>query len=321
MVEPGRGVAKALRHPPRVTAAPCIGSVKSVTAQSPPVRVLNYLELAGRLDRHETIGIDLVAMCVNDILVSGAEPLFFLDYFATGRLDVDTAETVIKGIARGCEQAGCALIGGETAEMPGMYAAGDYDLAGFGVGIVERDALIDGRDAVPGDVLIGLPASGPHSNGYSLIRKILDRVQPDMQQQCGGQTLAEALMAPTRIYVKTVLGLMDTVRPRAMAHITGGGLVENIPRVLPAGTAAVIDTGAWRRPAVFDWLAENGPLDNAEMLRTFNCGIGLVICVAGEAADAALQALERRGETAFRIGRLEAATDESDRIRIVSDGR
>lgn len=279
------------------------------------------LKLAGQLGRHESIGVDLVAMCVNDILVCGAEPLFFLDYFATGRLEVDTAETVIKGIARGCEQAGCALIGGETAEMPSMYANGDYDLAGFSVGIVERDAMIDGSTVVAGDVLIGLPASGPHSNGYSLIRRILERAEPDMQQTCGDATLADALMAPTRIYVKAVLQLMKTVRPKAMAHITGGGLIENIPRVLPEGATAVIDDRAWPRPAVFDWLVEAGSLETTEMRRTFNCGIGLVICVASDKADLALSELERLGETAYRVGSIESGSSGTDRVRFTSQGR
>jgi phosphoribosylformylglycinamidine cyclo-ligase len=265
------------------------------------------LKLALMLGRHDSVGIDLVAMCANDILVAGAEPLFFLDYYATGRLDLSVATAVVAGIARGCELAGCALAGGETAEMPGMYATGDYDLAGFCVGIAEKDALLTPERVNPGDILIGLASSGPHSNGYSLIRKIIEVSRADLDQSLGGSTLAERLLAPTRIYVKPVLAMMREVEVHAMAHITGGGLPENLPRVLPPKTRAVIDLGSWRRPAVFDWLQAQGGVPEAEMLRTFNCGVGMVICVASTDARRACELLSGNGEQAWEIGRIEAA--------------
>jgi phosphoribosylformylglycinamidine cyclo-ligase len=246
-------------------------------------------------------------MCANDILVAGAEPLFFLDYYATGRLDLSVATAVVAGIARGCELAGCALAGGETAEMPGMYAAGDYDLAGFCVGIAEKDALLTPERVKPGDVLIGLASSGPHSNGYSLIRKIIEISGADLDESLDGSTLAERLLAPTRIYVKPVLGMMREVDVRAMAHITGGGLPENLPRVLPPQTRAVIDLGSWRRPAVFGWLQAQGNVPEAEMLRTFNCGVGMVICVPSQDARRACELLSNSGGQAWEIGRIEAA--------------
>ena len=266
------------------------------------------LKLAIELNIHNSIGIDLVAMCVNDILVSGAEPLFFLDYYASGRLDVDTAASVIDGIATGCELGGCALIGGETAEMPGMYGAGDYDLAGFAVGIVERDLIIDGHSVCAGDCLIGLPSSGPHSNGYSLVRKIIERCDADLKQACGDVTLAEALLRPTRIYVKPVLQYLQTHRPKAMAHITGGGLLENIPRVLPGGFKAVLDENSWPALPVFNWLAEKGNVDRKEMWRTFNCGIGFVLCVAAEQLAPAIDLLQAAGQQALHIGVIDNAT-------------
>jgi phosphoribosylformylglycinamidine cyclo-ligase len=265
------------------------------------------LKLALLLERHDTVGIDLVAMCANDILVAGAEPLFFLDYYATGRLDLEIATAVIKGIAKGCELAGCALAGGETAEMPGMYAQGDYDLAGFCVGIAEKDSLLKPEWVRPGDVLIGLASSGPHSNGYSLIRKIIEVSAVDLSQELAGAPLAERLIAPTRIYVKPVLELMREVEVHAMAHITGGGLPENLPRVLPDGTRAVIDLTSWRRPVVFDWLQAAGGVSDGEMLRTFNCGVGMVLCVASEDAERARELLVRNGEDPWVIGRIEAA--------------
>jgi phosphoribosylformylglycinamidine cyclo-ligase len=264
------------------------------------------LKLAIETSLHDTIGIDLVAMCVNDIVVQGAEPLFFLDYYATGKLDVDVASQVIGGIARGCEIAGAALVGGETAEMPGMYAAQDYDLAGFSVGIVEKEAIIDGSGVLVGDALIGLASSGPHSNGYSLIRKIIEHTGSRLDETLDGRPLAEWLLAPTRIYVKPLLSLFGAVGVRALAHITGGGLTENLPRVLPPGTRARIDTTAWPRPAVFDWLQRMGNVNQAEMFRTFNCGIGMAVCVAEADVDQALVQLKAAGETAWRIGRIEA---------------
>jgi len=270
------------------------------------------LMLAFALARHDTVGIDLVAMSVNDILVQGAEPLFFLDYYATGKLDVDVAAAVIKGIAAGCEQSGCALIGGETAEMPGMYAPGEYDLAGFAVGVVERDGVIDGRSIVAGDVVLGLASSGPHSNGFSLIRKIVAASGADFhspfaaapESATGSNTLGDALMAPTRIYVKPLLGLLRDLPVKGMAHITGGGLVENVPRMLPPGLQARLTRAAWTRPAIFDWLQHHGKVADAEMHRVFNCGIGMAVVVAGEHAERALRFLDAAGERAWRIGTI-----------------
>ena len=269
------------------------------------------LKLAFDLNRHDTVGIDLVAMSANDVLVQGAEPLFFLDYFGCGRLDVDTAANVIKGIAKGCEYAGCALIGGETAEMPGMYPDGEYDLAGFAVGVVEKSKVITGRDIVPGDVVLGLPSSGAHSNGYSLVRKILARAKPDLDAPFDGEgsktrTLADALMEPTRIYVKPLLALMAALPVKGMAHITGGGLTENVPRVLPESVKAVIDQATWKRPKLFQWLQSEGNVVESEMHRVFNCGIGMVVIVARENVQQALQLLNAAGEKVLEIGRIEA---------------
>ena len=264
------------------------------------------LKLAFELRRHDTVGIDLVAMSVNDVLVQGAEPLFFLDYFGCGKLDVDIAADVVKGVAKGCEYAGCALIGGETAEMPGMYPEGEYDLAGFAVGVVEKSGMVTGRDIVPGDVVLGLPSSGAHSNGYSLVRKILARAQPDFAAPFDGdRTLADAIMAPTRIYVKPLLALMAALPVKGMAHITGGGLTENVPRVLPAAVKAVIDQSTWERPKLFRWLQSEGNVAEAEMHRVFNCGIGMVVIVARENVRQALQLLRAAGEQAIEIGRIE----------------
>ena len=268
------------------------------------------LKIAIETGQHGTIGIDLVAMCVNDLLAQGAEPLFFLDYFATGKLDIEVARSVIAGIAEGCRQAGCALIGGETAEMPGMYAGTDYDLAGFAVGAVERGQILPRSDIAPGDVLIGLPSSGVHSNGYSLVRRLAAESLLGWESPApfdGFQTLANALLVPTRIYVKPVLkAVRDTGAVKALAHITGGGLSENLPRVLPAGIAAHVDLSAWQAPPVFRWLQETAGVDDAEMLRTFNCGIGLVLVVAREAADAVLSILREAGENPITIGETEA---------------
>jgi len=269
------------------------------------------LKLALELNRHDTIGVDLVAMCVNDVLVVGAEPLFFLDYYATGRLDVDVAADVVKGIADGCEQAGAALVGGETAEMPGMYSEGDYDLAGFCVGVVEKARIIDRNRVKPGDILLGLASSGPHSNGYSLIRKILEVSGAKLDQPFAqGHTLGEALLAPTRIYVKPVLRLLEALEVNAIAHITGGGLTENLPRVLSPGVKALIDTQSWTHPALFQWLRQQGGVVEAEMWRTFNCGVGMVVCIAPQNADPALTLLREAGETVWRIGEIVAGTDE-----------
>lgn len=262
------------------------------------------LKLAMEIGRHDTIGIDLVAMCVNDIVVAGAEPLFFLDYYATGKLDVDIATEVIRGIARGCELAGCALTGGETAEMPGMYSEGDYDLAGFAVGIAEKSRLLQPDKVKVGDVLLGLASSGPHSNGYSLIRKVLEVSGEALDQPLGETTLGDALLAPTRIYVKALLQLLAQTEVHALAHITGGGLTDNLPRVLPEYSCAQIDRSSWRLPPVFEWLQQHGRIDDQEMLRTFNCGIGMVVCVPHDSADAAQALLAERGETVYRIGEI-----------------
>lgn len=272
------------------------------------------LKLAMALGKHDTIGIDLVAMCVNDLIVCGAEPLFFLDYYATGGLDIDVATQVVTGIGRGCELAGCALIGGETAEMPGMYSDGDYDLAGFSVGVVEKSEIIDPSRVAVGDVLIGLASSGPHSNGYSLIRKIIDRAEADLSTRFGASTLGETLLAPTEIYVKSIAQLAQSVKLNALAHITGGGFTENIPRVLPANAKAVIDLSAWQRPAIFDWLQTEGNVDDAEMLRTFNCGIGMVLCLPKEKADTALAILADMPIAAYQIGRIEAKQAGEDAV-------
>ena len=262
------------------------------------------LKLAFELDRHHTVGIDLVAMSVNDVLVQGAEPLFFLDYFACGKLERGVAAQVIKGIARGCELAGCALIGGETAEMPGMYPPGEYDLAGFCVGVVERDRILDGKSIRPGDVVLGLAASGPHSNGYSLIRKILERERPAEPAK---------LLEPTRIYVKPILKLLKKVPVKGLAHITGGGLVGNVPRILPKRTRAVLRQASWPRPEVFQWLQRAGNVSESEMHRVFNCGIGMVVVVAAAAAKRAVAALRTAGETVYEIGSIEkSAAAEPD---------
>jgi len=262
------------------------------------------LKLAIDLNVHDTVGIDLVAMCVNDIIVQGAEPLFFLDYFATGRLDVDTAAAVIEGIGKGCEQAGAALVGGETAEMPGMYADGEYDLAGFCVGIVEKSKALDGSKVKVGDKLIGIASSGPHSNGYSLVRKILEVSKAKLDAPFEGKTLGETLLAPTRIYVKPLLALLDKIEVHALAHITGGGITENLPRVLLDGINAEIDLSAWQLPPVFKWLQAQGNVAEADMLTTFNCGIGMIVCVAAEDEQAVLDTLTALGETVYPIGRL-----------------
>lgn len=264
------------------------------------------LKLAQQLGRHDTIGIDLVAMCVNDVVVQGAEPLFFLDYFACGRLDIQVAADVIGGIAEGCEQAGAALIGGETAEMPDMYPDGEYDLAGFCVGAVERRELIDGQSIEPNDIIIGIASSGPHSNGYSLIRRVL---QTSGNVEIDGQPAANCLLVPTRIYVKPVLTLMQQVGIRGLAHITGGGITENVPRILPPGLQAEIDTRSWQQGPVFDWLAAAGGISTAEMRRTFNCGVGMIVIVAPDDADAALASLKASGEAAWLLGRIASGSD------------
>jgi len=275
------------------------------------------LKLAIESGRHDTVGIDLVAMCANDLVVQGAEPLFFLDYYATGHLDLKVAAQVVTGIGHGCELAGMALIGGETAEMPGMYSAQDYDLAGFCVGIVEKDAIIDGRRVGVGDAIVGLASSGPHSNGYSLIRKILEQSDRKLDAEVDGRSLADHLLEPTRIYVRSLLGLIRTSPPRALAHITGGGLPENLPRVLPPGTRAVIDPQTWLRPPIFDWLQEQGNVARDEMYRTFNCGVGMVLVVPADEADSVIQAMTNAGETAWHIGQIEAGHSDTADVVLV----
>ncbi len=274
------------------------------------------LKLALQLDQHDGIGIDLVAMCVNDIVVCGAKPLFFLDYYATGKLDVGVAEKVIAGIGAGCEQANMALIGGETAELPGMYHGDDYDLAGFCVGMVDQQHLIDGQAVTAGDTLIGIASSGPHANGYSLIRKIIDDHDIDLQSNIAGKPLATQLMAPTRIYVRSILNLLEHCPIHAMAHITGGGFLENIPRVLPQQCAATINTNAWQRPAIFNWLQQHGNIKSQEMYRTFNCGIGMVICVPETHATQALAVLQESGEQAWIIGSV-TQRDSADAAQVI----
>lgn len=274
------------------------------------------LRLAIEAGKHDTVGIDLVAMCVNDLIVQGAEPLFFLDYYATGKLDVDVAADVVTGIGEGCVRAGCALIGGETAEMPGMYQSGDYDIAGFCVGVVEKSEVIDGSKVAPGDALIAVGSSGPHSNGYSLIRKVLEVSGADLEQELEGKKLVDHLLEPTRIYVKSVLALMAEQPLHAISHITGGGFWENIPRVLPAGTKAVIDGSSWQWPTVFNWLQEAGNIETREMYRTFNCGVGLVIAVPQDNKDAVVAKLQAEGENAWVIGHIEAANEGEELVVI-----
>ena len=275
------------------------------------------LKLAFDWNKHDTIGIDLVAMSVNDILVQGAEPLFFLDYFACGKLDVERAASVIKGIAAGCEQSGCALIGGETAEMPGMYPDGEYDLAGFAVGVVEKDQIITGRDIVAGDVILGLASNGIHSNGYSLVRKIIDHAQPNLDAELTpSQTLREAILAPTRLYVKPILAALKQFSIKGMAHITGGGINENVPRILPNNTVANINTDSWSLPKLFQWLQQAGQVQMQEMYRTFNCGIGMVIIVDAKEATTIQQFLQQQGETVYKIGTVQARQGNEHQTRI-----
>jgi phosphoribosylformylglycinamidine cyclo-ligase len=275
------------------------------------------LRVAIETGMHSSVGIDLVAMCVNDILVLGAEPLFFLDYYASGKLDVDVAESVIKGIGEGCKLADMALIGGETAELPGMYHDGDYDLAGFCVGVVEKDNIIDGSKVCAGDVLIGLASSGPHSNGFSLIRKVVETAGSDLNETFGNKTLGETLLEPTRIYVRSLTDVLSQTPVHAMAHITGGGVIENLPRVLPQGSRARIHTERWRRPKIFDWIQAHGNISEREMLRTFNCGLGMVLCVPSSESESVCQALTAAGEEASIIGTIEAGDEQAS---LVIDG-
>ncbi len=290
------------RHPVLVSGADGVGT---------------KIKLAVELGIHDSIGIDLVAMCVNDILAQGAEPLFFLDYFACSKLDVDTAADVVKGIARGCKLSDCALVGGETAEMPEMYQPGEYDLAGFCVGVVEKNEIITGKNVAPDDILIALPSSGPHSNGFSLIRKILTDSRTALTDTLAGVLFSELLLEPTRIYKKTIFSLLAEVKLKAIAHITGGGLTENIPRVIPGHLFAEIDCGSWQWPAIFKWLQATGDIDTEEMYRTFNCGVGMALVVKNDDAEKTLQLLQENGETAWRIGSVRSNDGKAARVRYV----
>ena len=274
------------------------------------------LKLAMDMKKHDTIGIDLVAMCVNDLIVQGAEPLFFLDYYATGKLDIDNGVDIVKGIAEGCLQSGAALIGGETAEMPGMYQGEDYDLAGFCVGIVEKDEAIDGSKVKAGDTLIGIASSGPHSNGYSLIRKILEVSAASLDDAFGDSTLGNALLTPTRIYIKPLLALFKELDVHALSHITGGGLLENLPRVLPKDCAAKIDSKSWQLPEIFQWLQTQGNVEKNEMYRTFNCGVGMVLCLPAEHSEQAIEFLRQQGENAWKLGEIIAAEVGAEQVII-----
>lgn len=323
LVDRIKGVAKRTRRPGVMAGLGGFGALFELpTGYKEPVLVSGTdgvgtkLRLAMDLNMHDTIGIDLVAMCVNDLIVGGAEPLFFLDYYATGKLNVDVASAVVAGIGDGCEQSGCALVGGETAEMPGMYEGDDYDLAGFCVGIAEKSELIDGANVAAGDVLIGMASSGPHSNGYSLIRKIIEVSNADLNEKVGNTTLAKALMEPTRIYVKTLLKLIKEVQVNAMCHVTGGGLQENIPRVLPDHCKAVVDTTAWQLPPVFQWLKDKGNVDAYEMYRTFNCGVGMILAVPADQANKTLELLQAAGEEAFVVGHVAPATGDEERVEL-----
>ena len=323
LVERIKGVSRRTHRPEVMGSLGGFGALCQLpTGYKEPVLVAGTdgvgtkLRLAIDLGRHQGVGIDLVAMCVNDLIVQGGEPLFFLDYYATGKLDVDAAAEVVTGIGKGCELSGCALIGGETAEMPGMYQAGDYDLAGFCVGVVEKSNIIDGTKVDAGDALLALASSGPHSNGFSLIRKIIEVSQADLQQPLGDSTLADALMEPTRIYVKPVLELIKQFDIHALSHITGGGFWENIPRVLPAGTKALINGSSWQWPEVFSWLQTTGNVDTKEMYRTFNCGVGMIIALPAEQADAAAQFMQEAGEQAWVIGHIEAASEQEEQVEI-----
>ena len=319
LVERIKTVSKATFRPEVLTGLGGFGALCAIPpGYTEPVLVSGTdgvgtkLKLAMDLGIHDTIGIDLVAMCSNDIAVVGAEPLFFLDYYATGKLNVDVAAAVVTGIGKGCELAGAALVGGETAEMPGMYEGEDYDLAGFCVGVVERANIIDGSRVQPGDALIALPSSGPHSNGYSLIRKVLEATGADTAEPCGDISLGEALLAPTTIYNRPLLAVQKIVDIKAMAHITGGGILENLPRVLPANLGADIQRDSWQMPPVFQWLQAGGNIEDTEMMRTFNCGIGMILVVDQASASSTLEALAAQGVTGWELGRI---SDEAAGVR------
>lgn len=323
LVDRIKGVVKRTHRPEVMGGIGGFGALCSLpTKYKEPVLVSGTdgvgtkLRLAMDLNKHDTIGIDLVAMCVNDLIVQGGEPLFFLDYYATGKLDVDTAAAVVAGIGEGCIQSGCALIGGETAEMPGMYHGEDYDVAGFCVGVVEKADIIDGSKVKAGDALIAVGSSGPHSNGFSLIRKIIEVSQADLSQELEGKPLADHLLEPTKIYVKSTLKMMESCDVHAISHITGGGFWENIPRVLPEGTKAVVDGSSWQWPAVFNWLQEAGNVETYEMYRTFNCGVGLVIALPQEQAAQAIKILNAEGENAWLLGEIADADAGEEQVEI-----
>ncbi len=322
LVDRIKGVAKRTRRPEVLAGLGGFGALfelpqgyKQPVLVSGTDGVGTKLRLAMDLNKHDSIGIDLVAMCVNDLVVAGAEPLFFLDYYATGKLNVDVAAAVVEGIGEGCSQAGASLVGGETAEMPGMYEGEDYDLAGFCVGIAEKEDIIDGTKVQAGDKLVALASSGPHSNGYSLIRKIIEVSGADLSGELDGQPLTDALMAPTKIYVKSTLKLISTSDVHALSHITGGGFQENIPRVLPENCKAVIDSNSWQWPAVFNWLQEQGNVETAEMYRTFNCGVGMIIALPEDKADAAVALLNAEGEHAWIIGEIQPQADGEAQVQ------
>lgn len=324
LVERIKGISKSTKRPEVMGSLGGFGALCEIPeGYRQPVLVSGTdgvgtkLRLAMELNQHDTIGIDLVAMCVNDLIVAGAEPLFFLDYYATGRLNVDVAVDVVTGIGEGCRQAGCSLVGGETAEMPGMYEGEDYDLAGFCVGVVEKSKIIDGSAVSAGDSLIALAASGPHSNGYSLIRKIIEVTQADLTQTIDGKPLSECLMAPTRIYVKSILALIKQCQVNTLSHITGGGFIENIPRVLPENTKAVLDLSSYQLPEVFQWLQSEGNIERREMYKTFNCGVGMIVCVPAAETDKALAALTDAGEKAWKIGEIQPLNAGDDLVELL----
>jgi phosphoribosylformylglycinamidine cyclo-ligase len=324
LVERIKGVVKKTRRPEVMGGIGGFGALCEIPeGYKQPVLVAGTdgvgtkLRLAIDLKKHDTVGIDLVAMCVNDLIVQGAEPLFFLDYYATGKLDVDTAADVVTGIGKGCEISGCALIGGETAEMPGMYDGEDYDMAGFCTGVVEKSKIIDGTKVAAGDQLIALASSGPHSNGFSLIRKVLEVSNADTNQVIDGKTLGEHLLEPTRIYVKPLLELFKQVDVHALSHITGGGFWENIPRVLPESAKAVVKGDSWQWPSVFSWLQENGNITTHEMYRTFNCGVGMVLVVPADQLDNSLNILKDLGENAWHLGEIQDAVAGEEQVEII----
>ncbi|AZL85540.1 phosphoribosylformylglycinamidine cyclo-ligase [Aliivibrio salmonicida] len=323
LVDRIKGVVKRTRRPEVMGGIGGFGALCELpTKYKQPVLVSGTdgvgtkLRLALDLNKHDTIGIDLVAMCVNDLIVQGGEPLFFLDYYATGKLDIDVAAQVVTGIGEGCIQAGCALIGGETAEMPGMYEGEDYDVAGFCVGVVEKEDIINGTKVAAGDALIAVGSSGPHSNGYSLIRKILEVSNADLTEELNGRTIADHLIEPTKIYIKSALKMIAEHDIHAISHITGGGFWENIPRVLPEGTKAVVDGKSWEWPAIFNWLQEKGNVDTYEMYRTFNCGVGLIVALPKEQAEQAVALLNAEGENAWVIGKVAAAEQGEEQVEI-----